>query len=160
MTTQEAIRQLREMGGFIQLTEDGRIITRIKPTPEACALLETIRADREGAKECLRQYGMFDAVAIAQAVKRGEAKLTGKVIYHRQENLATVPWEAVSGNLRQYRERLRTALEQRLREIEACNIDGLSSETVERLAEEYGQCWRLLHGDSPMMDVLDGNVDW
>lgn len=48
-----------------------------------------------------RDISIFDALAIAQAVKKGEARLLGKVVFHRQTMSVTVRWEPTGGgNLR------------------------------------------------------------
>lgn len=42
-------------------------------------------------------YSILDALTIAQAVKKGEARLLGKVIFHRKDMTVTVRWEPVGG---------------------------------------------------------------
>jgi len=145
MSTPDAIRELKEIGYTFRLTDDGQIIAVGRPGPDARFLLDLIKEDHDGAVECLHRYSLLDAVAIGRAIKSGKAVLTGKVIYHRKEDTVTVPWKPVSGDLNEYRKSLRTELERRLRELEMCSIDELTSDETARLADEYGRCWRLLH---------------
>ena len=148
MSTPEAIRELEEMGYSFKLTDNGQIGAIGRPGSDAHFLLDIIKADHDGAVEYLQRYSLFDAIAIGEAVKSGKAALTGKVIYHRREDNVTVPWEPIQGSLAEYRETLQTKLEQRLHRLETCNLDGLSTEAVEQLAEEYGICRRLLNCSS------------
>ena len=100
------------------------------------ALLEIVRRDREAAWAYVlaRQegatvvedgctYSLFDALAIGQAIRKGEARLLGKVIFHRQEMTVCVRWEPLTGEasaelLNRRRECLKNALEGRLAAME------------------------------------------
>ena len=99
MTTWQAMAALERLGYCFEITAGGKIrgtLEGIKP-PEASALLEIVRRDRDSAAAYVRErqagatvaedgstYPVFDAVAIGKAIKAGEARLIGKITYHRQ----------------------------------------------------------------------------
>lgn len=91
---------------------------------------------------------VLDALAIAQAVRRGDAVLTGPVIFHREEMRVTVPWQPVRGVseavLKWHRERLETRLRKRVQELETQSIDGLTEAEVDALWAKYRRYRTLL----------------
>ena len=94
---------------------------------------------------------VFDAIAIGAAVKAGEARLFGKVVYHRQADNVTIRWEPLNGQtsaalLEHRRNALYKALQRRLEAMENLPDRELSSEEIDRLNEDYGRCKRLLQG--------------
>lgn len=84
---------------------------------------------------------VFDALAIAQAVRRGDAVLTGPVIFHREVVNVTVPWQPTHGVpaavLEWHRERLEKALRRRLQEMEQKDLDGMTEAELDRFCEKY-----------------------
>lgn len=99
----------------------------------------------------MNAYSVLDALAIAQAVRKGEARLLGKVIYHVRENDVSVPWEPVTGEasatlLERRREALINALKGRLKAMDESEYWNLSAEEYERFCKQYGRYSRLLKG--------------
>lgn len=86
-------------------------------------------------------YSVLDALAIAQAVRRGDAILLAPVIFHKQPLTVTVCWEPTHGVaeavLEWHRERLQNALQGRLQAMEQQPLDGMSAEEVEALCDKY-----------------------
>ena len=92
---------------------------------------------------------VFDAIAIGAAVKAGEARLFGKVIYHRQADNVTIRWEPLNGQtpavlLEHRRDTLYRALQRRMAAMEDLPDRELSSKEIDRLNEDYGRCRHLL----------------
>ena len=166
MTCWQAMNALERLGYRFSLTAEGRIqasIRGIKP-PEASALLEIIRQERDSAAAYVRERqagaiviedgstrSVFDAVAIGEAVRDGEARLIGKVVYHRQADNVTIRWEPLNGQpsaalLCTRREVLRNALQSRLQAMEILPDRELTGDEIDRLNAEYGRCKRLLDG--------------
>ena len=87
MTCWQAMDELKQLGYRFDLTAEGRVRASIRGTkpPEASALLDIVRRDRESAAAYVQVYSVFDALAISQAIKAGEARLICKVIYHRRQ---------------------------------------------------------------------------
>lgn len=129
--------------------------------PEASALLEIARSDRAAAAEYVRQreagavvvddgctYSVLDALAIGQAVKRGEAVLLGPVLFHREPVNVTVLWQPVHGTaevvLERHRERLEKAIRRRLQEMEQQAIDGWTDAETDTFCEKYSRYKSLL----------------
>ena len=123
--------------------------------PEASALLEIARRDREAARAYVLErqagahvaedgstYSVLDALAIAQAVRKGEARLLGKVIFHRQAGVVTVRWEPLNGEsedncLSRHRDALQNALEGRLKALEERDYTNLTAEEKEAYCRQY-----------------------
>ena len=115
-----------------------------------------MRSDREAARAYVLEreagavveddgctFSLFDALAIGQAVRRGEARLMGKVIFHRQPMTVTIHCVDLSA-LSVWRERLRKALEARLQAMEGSGWENMQAEEYARFCEKYGQYTRLL----------------
>lgn len=158
MTVAEAMNALESMGFCFRLDEKGEIKFRSPETrsPETADLLEIARTDRAAAADYVRQqgsgatvvddgctYSVLDALAIGQAVKRGDAVLLGPVIFHREPVNVSVYWRPVHGvaedMLEKHRERLGNALRRRLQEMENQPLDGLTEAETDRLFEKYSQ---------------------
>ena len=166
MTTWQAMTALEGLGYRFEITADGKIRGIIEGTkpPEACALLEIVRRDRDSAAAYVKErqagatviddgstFSVFDAVAIGEAIKSGEARLFGKVIYHRRADNVTIRWEPSNGQtsaalLDNRREVLRNALQSRLCALEVLPNREMTSDEIDRLCAEYGRCKRLLEG--------------
>lgn len=165
MTTWQAMNALERAGYRFAPTAEGvRATLQGSPPPEASALLAIVRRDREAARAYVeaRQAGavvvddgaacsLFDALAIAQAVKKGETRLLGKVIYHRQAMTVTVRWEPLTGEasaalILRCRQRLKNALEARLKAMEESGYWNLAAEEFDRFCARYGRYYRLLEG--------------
>jgi hypothetical protein len=145
---------LEQMGYQFAVTAEGKIRGTLhsKQPPEASALLDIVKKNRENALDYLERRSVFDAVAIGQAVKAGEARLIGKVIYHTKRNNVTIHWEPLNGQSRNTllntrREALKAALEGRIRAMD--NLDKeLTDDEIDRMNAEYGRYLLLLEGYS------------
>lgn len=156
MTVAEAMNALEHLGFSFRLAERGEIKFRssVERPPEAAALLDIVRTDRASAADYIRQresgatvvddgctYSVMDALAIAQAVRRGDAVLLAPVIFHKQALNVTVCWEPTHGIagavLEWHRERLKNTLQGRLQTMEQQPLDGMSAEEVEALCDKY-----------------------
>lgn len=165
MTTWQAMNSLEGLG--YQFRADGDLVRFSligEPPAEAPALLEVVRRDREAARAYVlaRQegatvvedgctYSLFDALAIGQAIKKGEARLLGKVTFHRQEMTVSVRWEPLTGEasaglLNRRRECLKNALEARLKAMENSGWENLTAEEYNQFCARYGRYYRLLEG--------------
>ena len=87
-------------------------------------------------------YSVLDALAIAQAVRKGEARLLGKVIFHRPAGVVTVRWEPLNGEpegamLKCFRDTLQNALEGRLKALEERDYTSLTVEEKEAYCRQY-----------------------
>ena len=92
---------------------------------------------------------MLDALAIAQAVKKGEARLLGKVVFHRPAGVVTVRWEPLSGEseddcLSRHRDTLQNALEGRLKALEERDYTNLAAEKKEAYCRQYERYLAML----------------
>ena len=160
MHTLEALGyQFRLEGDAIKYTAGG-----LNPSPEESALLDIVRCDRDSAAAYVRErqagatviddnltYPMFDAVALCGAIRDGEARLFGKVIYHRQADNVTIRWEPLNGQtsaalLDTRREALRTVLHSRLCALEVLPNREMTGDEIDALNREYGRRKRLLEG--------------
>ena len=155
MTCYQAMEALEGMGYQFTITAEGKIRGTLhgKQLPEASALLAIVKNDRESAIDYLERCSVFDAVVIGQAVKDGEARLIGKVIYHTKRNNVTIRWKPLNGQSRSTmlntrREALKAALEDRVRAMDAELDRELTTEEIDRLNAEYGRCLLLLKGYS------------
>lgn len=87
------------------------------------------------------KYTVLDALAIARAVRRGDAVLLGHVIFHRKDANVTVHWKPARGVpsavLEWHRERLENALRRRLQEMEQKDLDGMTEAEIDRFCEKY-----------------------
>jgi len=166
VTTWQAMNALEGLGYRFGLAGAGvRATLQGAPPPGASALLEIVRRDREAARAYIEErqagatvaddgctYSILDALAIAQAVKKGEARLLGKVIFRRKDMAVTVHWEPVGGEasaalLLRRRERLMEALKARLRAMEGSEYWNLTAEEYDRFCARYGRYCRLLEGE-------------
>ncbi len=156
MTTWQAMNQLERLGYQFEATAEGVHVTlQGAPPPEASALLEIARRDREAARAYVMErqagahvaedgstYSVLDALAIAQAVRKGEARLLGKVIFHRPAGVVTVRWEPLNGEsedncLSRHRDALQNALEGRLKVLEERDYMNLTAEEKEAYCRQY-----------------------
>ena len=156
MTTWQAMNQLERLGYQFEATAEGVHVTlQGAPPPEASALLEIVRRDREAARAYVMErqagahvaedgstYSVLDALAIAQAVRKGEARLLGKVIFHRPAGVVTVRWEPLNGEpegamLKRCRDTLQNALEGRLKALEERDYTNLTAEGKEAYCRQY-----------------------
>ena len=156
MTTWQAMNQLERLGYQFEATAEGVHVTlQGAPPREASALLEIARRDREAARAYVMErqagahvaedcstYSVLDALAIAQAVRKGEARLLGKVIFHRPAGVVTVRWEPLNGEpegamLKCFRDTLQNALEGRLKALEERDYTSLTVEEKEAYCRQY-----------------------
>lgn len=156
MTTWQAMNQLERLGYQFEATAEGVHVTlQGAPPPEASALLEIARRDREAARAYVMErqagahvaedgstYSVLDALAIAQAVRKGEARILGKVIFHRPAGVVTVRWEPLNGEsedncLSRHRDTLQNALEGRLKVLEERDYTNLTAEEKEAYCRQY-----------------------
>ncbi len=158
MTTWQAMNALEEMGYQFTATDGGvRATLYGKPPGNASALLDIVRLDRDGARAYVQErqegtmviddgctYSLFDALAIGQAVRRGDAKLLGKVIVHQKDMTATVRWAPVRGDLAECRERFKTLLQSRLQAAEAEFWDSSTLDVAEALLSKIERYTMIL----------------
>lgn len=163
MTIPQAINTLESIGYSFRLDSIGAIKFRpvAEKSKEESALLDIVRRDRAAAADYLRQrqdgatvvddgctYSVFDALAIGQAVRRGDAVLLAPVIYHKQPMTVTVYWQPVHGIasavLDWHRERLKSTLESRLQAMDAQSLEGMTEAEIDRFCEKYSQYKTLL----------------
>ena len=169
MTTWQAMAALEALGYRFEITAAGKIRGTVEGTkpPEASALLDIVRRDRDSAAAYVRErmagatvvddgstYPMFDAVAICAAIRAGEAQLFGKVTYHRQADNVTIRWEPLNGQtpaalLDTRREALRTALQSRLCALEVLPDREMVGDEIDALNRDYGHSKQLLEGGTP-----------
>lgn len=162
MTCWQAMKRLEDLGYSFHL-DAGRavgVLAGVAP-PEASALLEIARTDRAAAADYVRQretgaivaddgctLSVLDALAVAQAVRKGDAVLLGPVIFHRDALTVTVFWQPLAGNaaemLQIHRERLEKAMRRGLQEMEQQPLDGLTAAEVELLGKKYSRYKLLL----------------
>lgn len=165
MTTRQAMAELERLGYQFEITVEGKIKGTIQGTnpPEATYLLEFVRRDRDSATAYVKERRsgstvaddglictVFDAVAISEAVKTGEAQLLDKVNYHWQPNNVTLRWKPCNGQtssvlLAVYRESLYKRLQNQMRVMEQLPDRDLTCEEIERLNREYTRCINLLN---------------
>lgn len=162
MTCWQAMKRLEDIGYSFHL-DAGRAVGVLagEAPPEASALLAVARSDREGAAEYVRQrrsgavvmddgctYSVLDALAIGQAVKRGEAVLLSPVIYHREPVNVSIYWQPVQSTaeevLQKHRQRLENALHMRLQEMEQETFEGWTDAEIDRFCEQYDRYKTLL----------------
>jgi len=165
LTVHAAMQALEKMGCSFQLDESGGVRFRFdaERPPEASALLEIARTDRVAAADYVRHqgsgavvvddgctYSVLDALAIAQAVRRGDAILLGPVIFHREPVNVTVLWQPVHDTaeavLERHRERLEKALRRRLQAMEQQTLEGWTDAETDAFCEKYSQYKMLLGG--------------
>ena len=156
MTTWQAMNQLERLGYQFEATAEGVHVTlQGAPPPEASALLEIVRRDREAARVYVLErqaggivaedgctYSVLEALAIAQAVRKGEARLLGKVIFHRPAGNVSVYWEPLTDEtplvlLNRSKKALQNALEARLTALEGQNYTNQSAEEREAYCRQY-----------------------
>lgn len=166
MTTWQAMNQLERLGYQFEATADGvRVTLQGEAPPEASALLEIARRDREAARAYVLErlagahvaedgstYSVLDALAIAQAVRKGEARLLGKVVFHRPAGNVSVYWEPLTCEspevlLNRYREALTNALEARLKAMDESPYWNLTPEEYDAFCAKYSRYAELLKGD-------------
>lgn len=163
MTCWQAMKRLDDLGYSFHLDASGRAVGVLagEAPPEASALLEIARSDRAAAAEYVRQreagavvvddgctYSVLDALAIGQAVKRGDAVLLAPVVFHREPITVTVLWQPVRGVaeavLEWHRERLEAALCRRLEEMEQQSLDGWTNAEIDALCEKYSRYKQIM----------------
>ena len=166
MTTWQAMNKLERLGYQFEATADGvRVTLQGEAPPESFALLEIARRDREAARAYVLErqaggivaedgctYSVLEALAIAQAIRKGEARLLGKVIFHRPAGNVSVYWEPLTGEspevlLTRYREALTNALEARLKAMDESPYWNLSPEEYDAFCAKYSRYAELLKGD-------------
>lgn len=163
MTVAEAMNELERLGFSFRLDENGEVKFRTagNRTPEASAMLDIARADRAAAADYVRQrqsgatvtedgctYSVLEALAIAQAVRKGEAALIGKIVFHTYTLTVTVRWHPIAAEaqtlLDTHKKRMEQALQRRLREMEQQPIDGLTDAEITLLCEKYDRYKAIL----------------
>lgn len=163
MTTWQAMNALERVGYTFALTSGGvRATLQGRPPPEASTLLEVVRRDREAARAYVlaRQegatvvedgctYSLFDALAIGQAIRKGEARLLGKVIFHKRDMTVSLYWKQLAAEgpaafMNRYRERMKSAIQKRLRQMDDAEWWKLSEDEFDQMSSRYSfLCWLL-----------------
>lgn len=164
MTVHDAMGALGKMGFSFRLEDSGEVKFRVngERPPEASALLAIARADRAAAADYVRQrqsgatvtedgctYSVLEALAIAQAVRKGEAALIGKIVFHTDTLTVTVRWHPIAAEaqalLDTHKKRLEQALQRRLQEMEQQPVEGLTEAEMTLLCEKYDRYKSILH---------------
>lgn len=159
------MKRLEDLGYSFHL-DAGRAVGVLagKAPPEASALLEIARSDRAAAADYVRQreagavvvddgctYSVLDALAIGQAVKRGDAVLLAPVVFHREPITVTVLWQPVRGVdeavVEWHRKRLENALRRRLQEMKQKDLDCMTETEIDAFCEKYRR-YKLLIEES------------
>ncbi len=167
MTVWQSLNALERLGYGFELAGDSvRATLQGAPSPQASALLAIVRQDRDAARAYVQArqagatvaddgctYPLFDALAIAQAVRKGEARLLGKVTFDRRSLTARVLWEpthkeASAACLKRWQEWLKNALQARLEAMEATDYWNLTAEDYNRFCAQYGRYTMILEGVS------------
>ncbi|MBR3874145.1 MAG: hypothetical protein IKJ26_08235 [Clostridia bacterium] len=90
-----------------------------------------------------RTCSVLDALAIGQAVRRGEAVLLEPVIFHREALTATVLFRPLRGTaeetLAKNRQKLECTLRKLMKEMEQHPLDGMTEVEVDHLFEKYSR---------------------
>lgn len=164
MTVWQAMSKLESIGySFVQDRDSLKAAIIGTPPPEASALLDIVRADRDAAADYIRQrksgstviddgctYSVFDALAIGQAVQRGEAVLLAPVVFHVEPVNVSVYWKPTHGVpdavLEWHRERLKKALRRRLQEMEQKDLDGMTEAEIDRFCQKYDRYKIIMEG--------------
>lgn len=163
MTTWQAMSALERVGYTFAPTAEGvRATLQGQPPAEASALLDIARRDREAARAYVlaRQegatvvddgctYSLFDALALGQAVRKGEARLLGKVIFHKRDMTVSLYWKQLTAEdpaafMNRYRERMKSAIQKRLRQMDDAEWWKLSEDEFDQMSSRYSfLCWLL-----------------
>lgn len=163
MTTWQAMARLDALGYSFSI-EGGRVKAAIigEEPENAAELFDIAGRDPTSAADYVRmkQGGMtvvdecrklstFDALAIGQAVKRGEVELVGRVVFHRSENAVSLFWfpkngEAPAALLCRCRKQLAQSLKARLEKMEAQDWWNLSPAEYEAFCKKYAFYTQLL----------------
>ena len=85
---------------------------------------------------------MLDALAISLAIRKGEAELMGKVIFHKRDMTVSLYWKQLTAEepavfMDRYRERMRAAIQKRLRQMDDAEWWNLSEEEFEQISSRY-----------------------
>lgn len=162
MTCWQAMKRLEDLGYSFHL-DAGRAVGVLagEAPPEASTLLAIARSDRAAAAAYVQErqagavvvddgctYSVLDALAIGQAVKRGDAVLLAPVVFHREPVNVSVYWKPACGMaeavLEWHRERLEKALRKRVQELETQSIDGLTEVEMDALCAKHERYKTLL----------------
>lgn len=157
MTVYQAMNKLESLGYCFHLNDEGRAVGSIvgnKPA-EASALLDIARADPISAADYVRQrqagalvvddgctISVLDALAISLAIRKGEAELLGKVIFHKRDMTVSLYWKQLTAEepavfMDRYRKRMRAAIQKRLRQMDDAEWWNLSEEEFEQMSSRY-----------------------
>lgn len=163
MTTWQAMHALEGLGyRFEPVAEGVRATLQGVPPPVAADLLAIVKRDRAAARAYVLErscgavvaedgctYTVFEALAIGQAVRSGDAKLLGKVVYHAQSMTVTVYWEPLttespSAMLKRHKTRLTAAMRGSMQAMEHSGWDSLTTAQQAK----YRRYYRLLEDES------------
>lgn len=164
MTVYQAMNRLETLGYTFRLNDEERATGHIEGErpPEASALLDIARADSISVADYVRQrqagalvvddgctYSLFDALAISLAVRKGEAELLGKVIFHKKDMTVSLYWKQLTAEgpaafMNRYRERMKSAIQKRLRQMDDAEWWQLSEDEFDQMSSRYSfLCWLL-----------------
>lgn len=157
MTTWQAMNRLEALGYTFRLNDEGRAtgyIEGVRP-PEASALLDIARTDPISAADYVRQrqtgalvvddgctIPVLDALAISLAIRKGEAELLGKVVFHKRDMTVSLYWKQLTAEepaafMNRYRERMKSAIQKRLRQMDDAEWWNLSEEEFDQMSSRY-----------------------
>lgn len=161
MTTWQAMNALEGLGyRFAPVAEGVRATLQGVPPPGAADLLSIVKRDKAAARAYVLEraggavvaedgctYSLLEALAIGQAVRSGDARLLGKVVYHKQPMTVTVYWEPLTTEspramLGRHKTRLIAAMRGSMHTMELCEWDSLT----QAQQAKYRRYYRLLEG--------------
>ena len=164
MTVYQAMNRLESLGHCFHLNDEGRAVGSIVGSgpPEASTLLDIARADPISAADYVRQrqdgalvvddgctIPVLNALAISLAVRKGEAELLGKVIFHKRDMTVSLYWKQLTAEdpaafMNRYRERMKSAIQKRLRQMDDAEWWKLSEDGFDQMSSRYSfLCWLL-----------------
>ena len=164
MTVWQAMNRLEALGYTFRLNDEERAAGHIEGErpPEASTLLDIARADPISAADYVRQrqdgalvvddgctIPVLNALAISLAVRKGEAELLGKVIFHKRDMTVSLYWKQLTAEdpaafMNRYRERMKSAIQKRLRQMDDAEWWKLSEDEFDQMSSRYSfLCWLL-----------------
>lgn len=167
MTVWQAMARLEALGYTFRLDKSGRVAARIagEEPREADALFTIASTDRAAAADFvrMRQDGaavvdegqrlpLLDALAIGQAIRKGQAELVGSVRFIAADLTVCLWWYPINGEepsalLERHRAALAAAVEKRLEKMDASEWWNLPPEEYEAFCKKYGfYRWLLKEG--------------
>lgn len=164
MTVWQAMARLEALGYSMRIDESGRVAARIAGAEpeEAEALFQIAGTDRAAAADYVRMrqegasvadagqhFPLLDALAIGQAVRKGEAELVGNVRLIAADLTVCLWWYPTNGEqpsalLDRHRAALVAAIEKRLAKMDNSEWWSLPPDEYSAFCRKYGFYHRLI----------------